>query len=126
MIRKKTKPTFKILIIIFFSVLITSCLKRGEHIKYEKGVIIEKQYQPEFNAEGISFNSNSDVGYHTLQESEKFILVFKCAHGTVFSKNSKSLYYELNKNDSVIIEYYDMIDRYGGVQDYEFVSASKY
>jgi hypothetical protein len=109
--------------------MMTSCIERKEPLLQELGVVIEKQYTP--NTEdvvmgtGISTSGNIVMTTHYVGSKEKYIVIFKCQHGIVFSVNKSDVYAKLNKGDKVYIDYYEMIDANGIVKDYDFVDANK-
>jgi hypothetical protein len=118
----RLKKSLPLLLIILFA---TSCLKRREPMRHETGVVIEKQYTPELNADGMGINSNGELSYHSLQASERFTIVFKCEHDVVFSVNKMPLYTKLNRGDTVDISYYELINIHDEVMDYDLIDANK-
>jgi hypothetical protein len=109
---------------MFLAVNMFSCVKYSDP-KQEFGEVIEKQFEPEINGTGTgtTFNSSGSVGlsYVSIHEDEKFLLIFKCQHKTVFTTINKNLYYSLNKGDKVIIHYWEKSNG-----DFEFYTALKY
>ncbi len=125
---KRTKLTRNLaklmLVAVFFSIL--SCNHQGQ-LKYEKGIVIEKQYFPDtqqtVSGTGISSKGSVVFTTHNIGEAEKYIVIFKCEHGVIFSINRSELYGTLNKNDSVKIKYYEILDSDNKLVDFDFVSA---
>jgi hypothetical protein len=109
--------------ILTLSIAFTSCLKRQGGLQTEKGTVVEVQYTPELDAFGTGINTSGDVSYHNLHESEKYTVVFKCQHKTVFSISRKEIYAKVNKGDSVNIQYYNLVDDHGNVKDYDFIDV---
>ena len=95
----------------------------------ETGIVVAKQYAPEINASGagIGMSSGGDmVLTHTsVHDDEKYMVVFKCQHGVVFSVNNKKVFAKLNDRDSVDINYYEIVNSEGRVKDFDFVDANK-
>lgn len=94
----------------------------------EDGVVVEKQYFPDTKqtVTGTGFTSKGSmvITTHSIGENEKYIVIFKCSHGVVFSINKPELYGKLNKGDSVIIDYYEIVNKKGEVKDLDFVDAN--
>lgn len=105
-------------------VLLSSCYHKSE-LKHENGVVVEKQFKPEFNAEGTSYNTNGELGIHTLHDDEKFITVIKCQHGVVFSINRNDVYANLEKGDTINILFYELLNGNNEVKGFDFVNAVK-
>jgi len=116
----------KIFLFIVFN-LIISCTHKSE-LKHEKGIVVEKQYFPDTQqtVSGTGISSKGSIVYttHNIGEKEKYIVIFKCEHGVVFSINKSQLYGTLDKNDSVRIKYYEILDSDNKIVDFDFVSAS--
>lgn len=97
--------------------------------KHEKGIVIEKQFSPEFNASGtgvgLSGSGHMVVTTNNMHKEEEFLVVFRCEHKTVFSINRKDLFTNLEKNDSVDIEYCDVFNCRNELVDLEFITATK-
>ena len=53
------------------------------------------------------------------------MLVFKCQHNTVFTIDRKELYTNLDKGDTVDIQYYELLNSDNEVKDFDFVMATK-
>jgi len=113
-----------ILLALFF--LIVSCNHQGK-LKHEKGIVVEKQYFPDtqetVTGTGFSTSGNMVITSHNIGGEEKYIVIFKCEHGVLFSVNKSELYGALNKNDSVRIEYYEILDSDNKLVGFDFVSA---
>lgn len=102
--------------------------KMATPIKYEKGVVVAKQFQSEFNdwdvAPGISMGGELVISSHSTHIPEQWNVVFRCSHGVLFTINKPELYEKLDERDSVIIEYREIIRR-GEVVDLDFIDANK-
>jgi hypothetical protein len=113
---------------LLLCVVLNSCTHRKDTISNEKGIVVEKQYFPDtrqtVTGTGYSTSGNLVVTTHSVGEDEKYIVIFKCEHGVVFSINKSELYGKLNKGDSVIIDYYELVNNKGEVKDFDFVDAS--
>lgn len=107
----------------------SSCLERKGDLKHEAGYIVEKQYFPDtrqlVTGTGFSSNGSTVITTHEIGEDEKYMVIFKCEHGVVFSMNNSDLYYKLDKGDSVTIDYYEMANSNGEVLDFDFIDANK-
>lgn len=118
----------KVIYILSVATLLGGCLHRGESMKHEQGFVVEKQYFPDTRqtVEGTGFSTSGDVVFtsHQMGADERFILVFKCEHGIVFSINRSDLYAKLNKGDSVIIDYYELRNRSGEIKDFDLINAN--
>lgn len=109
-------------------VLFSSCLTRGTELKHEKGFVVAKQYQAEINAigTGVGFCSGKVVNtVHSIHEDAKFIVVFKCEHGVIFTINNDKVYAKVKEGDTVSIDYYEMLNKKGEVKDFDFIDANK-
>lgn len=109
---------------------LSSCTHHEGAMKSEKGIVVEKQFQPSVSgtAFGNGFDTDGNVTFssHTITTEEKFCVVFKCQHGVVFSINRNNLYASLDKGDSVLIFYYNLAPLFSNVTcDYDFVEATK-
>lgn len=116
--------------ITFILVLALTACHHKSSLKQEGGVVIEKQWTPEFDASGTGTGMSSRgslvVTSTHLHEDAKFLLVFKCDHRRVFTVNNRQLYAELEKGDSVNIMYQEWInDRDSSVDDFIFIDAVK-
>lgn len=113
---------------VLIAVVLSGCLDRREPMKHEQGYVIEKQYFPDtqqiVTGTGFSTSGNMVITTHSIGEAEKYILIFKCEHGVIFSINRKDLYMKLNKGDTVKIDYYEMVNSSGEVKDLDFVDAN--
>lgn len=109
--------------------LCASCVHISE-LKHETGYVVEKQYVPDtrqtVTGTGISSNGSVVFTSHAIGEQEKYVVIFKCDHGVLFAKNDMDLYGNLNKGDTVIIDYYEVLsDGSNEIVDLDFVSAHK-
>jgi hypothetical protein len=113
---------------LLLAVVLSGCLDRREPMKHEQGYVIEKQYFPDtrqtVTGTGFSTSGNMVITTHNIGENEKYIVLFKCEHGVVFSINRNDLYMKLNKGDTVTIDYYEMVNGDGEVKDLDFVDAN--
>lgn len=113
---------------VLLAVVLSGCLDRREPMKQEQGYVVEKQYFPDTRqtVTGTGFSSKGSVVFttHQIGENEKYIVIFKCEHGVVFSINRTDLYGKLNKGDTVTIDYYEMVNGDGEVKDLDFVDAN--
>ncbi len=119
----------KKLIFIFASVLVFSCTHKSE-IKYESGVVVEKQFSPEFSGSGMGVgydlkSGGTSIHTNNIHKDEQFLLVFKCQHGVVFTIERKDLYATLEKGDTVRIEYKEILDSKDRIKDFDFITATK-
>lgn len=123
-----TKPAIvgytMLAVVLFFS----SCTHKSE-LKHENGIVVEKQFSPEFNGSGMGVGMSSSgkmvVTSNNVHKSEQFMLVFKCEHNTVFTIDRKDLYTNLEKGDTVDIQYYELLNSDNVVKDFDFVNAVK-
>lgn len=106
-------------------IILCACTHKSETISHETGIVVEKQYTSEFNGTGSSMTSKGDFHTTSIHDDEKYIVVFKCDHGVVFSMNRNDLYAKLNKGDTVTIAYYEILDSDNKVVDFDFVDANK-
>lgn len=117
-----------VLTVAVFVIAWTSKLHKSE-LMVEKGIVIGKTYLPDnrgvSTGVGVSSNGDAVVTVHTTGEPESFNVVFQCEHGVIFSINDKSVYTKLMDQDSVKINYYELLNRKNIVKDYEFVDAEK-
>lgn len=113
---------------VLLSVMLFGCLDRREPMKQEQGYVLEKQYHPDTRqvviGTGISTMGKVVITTHNIGEDEKYIVLFKCDHGVVFSVNRNDVYEKLNKGDTVTIDYYEMVNSNGEVKDLDFVDAN--
>lgn len=110
-------------------VLLASCTHKREPMLTERGVVVAIQYGAPIDASGTTttYNSNDGVGFGSasMHAEEKFMVVFRCEHGVVFSINRKELYAKLSERDSVNIKYYEVVNKKGEIKDLDFVDANK-
>lgn len=97
----------------------------------EKGEVLEVQYQADSRqtvmGSGISSNGGVVFTSHQVGEREKFLIVFKCAHGKVFAVNNSEVYAKVKKGDKVSIKYVELGYISNGkkeVVDYDFIDAN--
>lgn len=120
----------KVQLAIQFCVLffLSSCTYRKELIQQAKGIVIEKQYFPDsrqtVTGTGISTGGNVVITTHPIGDYEKYIVIFKCSNGVVLSSNKAELYGNLQKGDSVMIDYYKIVNKNGEIKDLEFIDAN--
>lgn len=115
----------KVIVVLLVGIL-SACGWHETDVKTEKGVVLEKQWhQPALDATGYSVNTKGDVAIHTLRDVEKFLVMFKCEHGIVFSVNKPKVYAKVEKGDTVVIEYTEMLNGDGKVMDIHFKDANK-
>ncbi len=118
----------KRLIIIALSSLLFGCLHNSE-LKHEDGYVVEKQYFPDtrqtVTGTGFSSGGHIVITTHNIGENEKYIVIFKCHHGVVFSINRADIYGKLEKGDQVIIDYYERLNEDQEVRGLDFIDASK-
>lgn len=121
-----------ILIIIVLTIVITgTCIyffePRLSEKKTELGFVFEKSFVPEISSTstGFGFSSNGDpvITTHHNHEAAKYITFFKCQHNQTFWVENREIWERLERGDSVVIEYYDKINRRGTVIDYQFENA---
>lgn len=112
---------------VFLMTMFSGCLERREPIKKETGYVVEKQYFPDTRqtvlGTGLSTSGNVVITTHDIGADEKYVVIFKCEHGVLFSINRAELYGRLNKGDTVTIDYYEMINGEGEVKDFDFIDA---
>lgn len=117
---------------IFLLLFLFSCLHRAEKISHEPGVVVAKQfessrtntytiYEPYYDGK----TTTTIPTFHTDYIPEKFLVVFKCAHGVVFTIDRQDIFVKLNERDTVSIDYYELLNKKGEVKDFEFIDANK-
>lgn len=118
----------KHIITIIFLFLLQGCLHKSE-LKHEDGEVVEKQYFPDtrqtVTGTGFSTNGHMVVTTHQIGENEKYIVIFKCSHGVVFSINRADVWGNLEKGDKVRIDYYEILNDDNQIKDLDFVNAHK-
>lgn len=123
-----TKPAIALSTMLAVVLFFSSCHHNSE-LKHENGVVVEKQFSPEFNGSGtgvgFSTGGNMVVTSNDVHKCEQFMLVFKCQHNTVFTIDRKDLYTNLDKGDTVDIQYYEILNSDNEVKDFDFVTATK-
>lgn len=117
--------------LLFILVLLAACgYVHRSGLKQERGIVVEKQYAAGIDAHGsgvgLSGSGDMVVTSSHIHEDEKYMLVFKCDHGVVFSVNNQELYARLDKGDTVTINFYELLeDGTNQVLSYQFESAFK-
>lgn len=124
MIREMRKPVAAMLLIF----ILASCGHYGP-AKKETGVVIERQYFPDtqqtvsgtvYTSKGIGFSS------HHIGAPEKYMVVFKCEHGMVFSVDNPNVYSKVSTGDHVVIDYKEYLNKdEDEVWDMKFIDANK-
>lgn len=118
----------KTLIVFIIGITVCACSHKSE-LKHESGSVVEKQYYHDTRqtVTGTGFTSGGQVVItsHSIGESEKFIVIFKCSHGVVFSINRADIYAKLEKGDNVTIDYYEILNNDNQIKDLEFFNANK-
>jgi hypothetical protein len=112
-------------------IIIVSCNdepRPPKELRQEKGVVVAMQYvAPEDGGGGsTSYNwkdGSISSGHISLHKDEKYMVVFRCEHGVVFSINSDELFAKLIEKDSVIIDYYEENRSWG--DKFDFIDANK-
>lgn len=89
---------------------------------------MKKQYFPDTRqtVTGTGFTTKGDViiTSHYIGENEKYIIIFKCSHGVVFSINRADLYGKLEKGNKVTIEYQEVLNGKNEIKDLDFIDAN--
>jgi len=97
-------------------------------LKQETGIVIAKQFRGEVNetGTGMGITTGGDMTMTTISihESEKFDVVFKCEHGVVFIIDNVNIYTKMNEGDTVLIDYYELLDEDNILKDLDFVDAN--
>lgn len=114
--------------IFFIPFLFLGCTHLSE-MKHESGQVVEKQYFPDIRqtVTGTGFSSNGSIviTQHQIGDHEKFVVIFKCEHGVVFSVNRNDIYSSLEKGDKVQIDYFEILNGDNEIVDLDFYSAEK-
>lgn len=117
------------ILIILSLILLTSCKHTDKELSYELGRVIMLQYIPDTRSVDVGFGVSSSghavTTFTPTGEDEKYIILFQCAHGSIFPIESKRLFSELKSNDSVTICYHNIRTNGGKIVDYDFVDAIK-
>lgn len=96
----------------------------------EKGIVVAKQFSPDTRqtvmGTGMSSSGELIITSHSVGDDQKFNIVFKCDHGVLFTINQPEVYAKLKEGDTVIIDYYELLNRKDAVRDYEFIDANKF
>lgn len=117
--------------LIFILTLLSACsfYQRGDTLKQENGIVVGKQFVPDSRgtAVGTGFSSSGSMvtTVHSYGEKEKYVIIFKCDHNVLFSINDPAVYSKLSEGDTVIIDYYELLNKSKQVKDYEFIDANK-
>ena len=115
-------------LIFILMALAISCTHKSE-LKVEKGIVVDESYTGEFDgtSTGVGMTSNGKTVITTshIHEDEKYIVIFKCEHGDIFSIDDAHLYADLEKNDSVTIQFYEILNSDNEIVDFDFVTAEK-
>ena len=110
-------------------ILSTSCLKKDPILRHEFGVVVAKQYVPEVNKtqHGWTRTSKGELRptTHYIHEDSQYDVVFKCEHGIVFTINKMAVFGKVKEYDTVVIDYYNLVNGDGEVKDFDFVDANK-
>lgn len=119
----------KFKLIVLGLLTLASCTHKSDVLKQEKGFVFEKHYNPNTlqTSTGVGYSTSGNVVMtsHTTGESEKFTVIFECEHKVLFSVNDASIYMKFAKGDTVLIDYYEILeDGSNRIVDYEFVNAS--
>jgi len=122
------RPAIILAMLLLCAVLSSCKLTRKEPILKEKGEVVGKQFTPDTRetvmGTGISSNGGMVITSHSIGDKEKYTVVFKCEHGVIFNINKPDLYAKLKEGDSVIIDYYELVNKKGEVKDLDFVDAN--
>ena len=119
---------------LFFSVLLfVACLHRGDHIKYENGMVLGKVYHEAYTNTWVSMDQYYDgKSYkccmptpHTDFYPAKFITTFQCAHGDIFEIDNQLVYMKVAEYDSVTISFYELLNKNNEIKDFDFIDANK-
>lgn len=117
--------------LFFLSVLAFACSDetRSKSISHERGYVVAMQYAAPLDGSGstTTVNSNGGIGIGStgIHTDEKYMVVFRCEHGVVFSIDRKDLYAKLDEKDSVTIDYYEVLNGENKVVDFDFVDANR-
>jgi hypothetical protein len=93
---------------------LTACGHYGP-TKHETGVVVEKQYFPDtrqtVTGTGFSTKGSLIMTSHVIGDHEKYMVIFKCDHGVVFSVNRADVYGRVEKGDKVNIAYQEYLNK---------------
>lgn len=116
----------------------TSCLHRGDRIKYEQGIVINKhmtngRYQTHviyhrryYGRPYRGYRQYTNVpSVYTEYIPPYYTVTFKCEHQKIFDIHREDVFNNLNDFDTVTIEFYDMLNGDGITKDYDFITAYK-
>lgn len=97
-------------------------------IKHEAGTVVAVQYKGPVDQtiEGSSYNFDHGRTWHTqnIKEDERFLVVFKCDHGVVFTINNSAVFAKVRQYDKVDIAYKELLTKDNQVVDIDFVDAN--
>lgn len=115
--------------LLFFAIIFSACKHRSNVISHEKGYVVAMQYAAPLDGSGTTttINTKGGIGFGStsIHTDEKYMVVFRCEHGVVFSIDRKELYAKLDEKDSVQIDYYEVLNSKNKVIDLDFVDANK-
>lgn len=99
-------------------------------LKQEIGFIIAKQYRGEIitvaTGSGISSSGNLVLTTSNIHVPPKFDVVIRCEHGVIFTIDNSNLYSKVNEGDTVLIDYYEVLNESNETIDLDFVDANKF
>lgn len=97
-------------------------------VKHETGTVVAVQYKAAIDqtVEGSSYNFDHGRSWHTqnIKEDERFMVVFKCDHGVVFSINNANVFGKVRQYDKVDIAYKEELTEKNEVIDIDFVDTN--
>lgn len=110
-------------------ICLLSCTETHQSgIKHESGTVVAVQYKAatDQTIEGSSYNFDHGRSWHTqnIKEDERFMVVFKCDHGVVFSINNSAVFGKVRQYDKVDIAYKELLTEENQVIDIDFVDAN--
>lgn len=118
------------LLLLFF----TGCLQREKSISHERGVIIGRHFEDSYWRPYTTLEQYYDghdyrccvVTPHAEYIPAKYITIFNCEkHNSIFKIDNSIVYAKLREWDTVVIDYYNMVDNDGNVKDFDFIDANK-
>lgn len=123
-------------ILLLSLVALSSCLHRGDHIEYEKGVVLTKKLTPgyyhtytvyERQYYGRTYKGHRQ--YINIPRTRSYYVepvyttTFKCEHEKIFDINREDIYNAVSYLDTVTIEFYNLLDGKEQIKDYDFITA---
>ena len=122
----KTNLIFALIAILLFS----CCVEyHNSELKTENGTVIAKQFRGEIRGSeptvGFTTGGEMTFGVVDIHVSEKFDVVFKCEHGVIFTINDPEIYSKIKEQDTVLIEYYEILNESNEIVDFDFLDANK-